>query len=182
MIDKTALLDVARRARMLALDFDGTLTDGSLHIHASGEVSKTVSYLDIVGVTRWRRLGHALCIISGDGTSPIPAHFATAFKIPRLFVGRMDKLDALSEAAAEFGRTLDQTIYMGDDVMDLPAMQAAALGATAPTAHPHVLDHADWISTRPAGAGAVRELVDLVLSAQGHDVTELRPRGRLPSR
>lgn len=178
MIDEAALLAVARRARMLALDFDGILTDGSLHLHAGGEISKTVCYLDIVGLTRWRRLGHALCVITGDGISPIPAQFTNAFKIPKLLTGRMDKLNALTEAASEFGIPLDQTIYMGDDVMDLPAMRAAALGATVPTAHPHVLDHADWVSARPAGNGAVRELTDLILTTQGHHVTELRPQKR----
>ena len=178
MIDDTTLLDVTRRARMLALDFDGVLTDGRLCLHAGGEISKAVSYLDIVGLTRWRRLGHALCVITGGNASPIPTHFANTFKIPKLLTGRMDKLEALTEVAGEFGVRLEQTIYMGDDVMDLPAMRAAALGATVPTAHPHVLTHADWVSTRPAGNGAVRELVDLVLTAQGHDITELRPRIR----
>lgn len=170
--------DIAQRlqsARLLALDFDGVLTDGRLYIHESGGVTKAVSYLDIVGVTRWRRLGHGLCIITGDGASTIPAHYADAFKVSKLYTGRLDKLDALHEAAEHFGIDLDQTIYMGDDVMDLPAMTAAAVGATVPTAHPHVRQHADWISTQSAGAGAARELIDLTLTIQGHDITELRP-------
>jgi 3-deoxy-D-manno-octulosonate 8-phosphate phosphatase (KDO 8-P phosphatase) len=160
---------------MLALDFDGVLTDGKLHLHSNGTVNKTVSYLDIVGLTRWRRLGHALCIISGDSLYDIAATFATTFKVPKLYLGRMDKADALCEAAEEFHVDLSNVIYMGDDVMDLPAMAASAVGGTVPTAHPEVLARADWVSTFPAGAGAVRELIDLTLTIQGHSVTELRP-------
>jgi 3-deoxy-D-manno-octulosonate 8-phosphate phosphatase (KDO 8-P phosphatase) len=92
----------------------------------------------------------------------------------------MDKLDALDEAASEHGTSLDHAIYIGDDVLDLPAMAAAGIGATVPTAHPHVRQHADWTSTQPAGAGAVRELIDLVLSAQGHPISEMRPQPEPP--
>lgn len=170
------LIERLRVAELLGLDFDGILTNGLLYVHESGQVSKAVSYLDIVGVTRWRRLGHGLCIISGDGESGIPEHYAKAFKVPKLYTGRQDKLDAFREAAEDYGIALEHAVYMGDDVMDIDAMVAAAVGATVPTAHPHVLEHADWISTQPAGAGAVRELIDLALAAQGHHVTELRPR------
>jgi 3-deoxy-D-manno-octulosonate 8-phosphate phosphatase (KDO 8-P phosphatase) len=181
MTAASTLADRLYRTRLLALDFDGVLTDGRLHLHESGDLTKAVSYLDIVGITRWRRLGHGLCIITGDSASTIPARYAEAFKVPTLYTGRMDKLDALHEAAEELRTSLDRVIYMGDDVMDLPAMTAAAVGATVPTAHPHVTAHADWISTQPAGAGSVRELVDLTLSVQGHNITDLRPRHPQPS-
>lgn len=178
MLSAIDLQQALASARLLALDFDGVLTPGELQIHSSGDFTKSVSYIDIVGITRWRRLGHGICIITGDSVSPIPQHFAKAFKVPRLLVGRMDKAEALGEVAAEFGVSMSQTLYMGDDVMDLPAMELAAVGATVPTAHPHVRMRADWESTFPAGCGAVRELVDLALGFQGYDVLDLRPHPR----
>jgi 3-deoxy-D-manno-octulosonate 8-phosphate phosphatase (KDO 8-P phosphatase) len=171
------LVERLRLVELLALDFDGVLTDGRLYIDGSGQFTKAVHYLDILGVVRWRRSGHRLCIISGDGTTGIADHYAAAFKVTKLYTGRTDKLEALNEAAAGFGMSLDKAIYMGDDIMDLAAITAAGVGATVPTAHPHLLDHADWTSTQPAGAGAVRELIDLTLSAQGHPVTDMRPSG-----
>jgi 3-deoxy-D-manno-octulosonate 8-phosphate phosphatase (KDO 8-P phosphatase) len=172
-------INIARTVRLLALDFDGVLTDGTVLFGSDGNISKSVSYHDIVGITRWRRLGRYVAIISGED-SPMLQHYASYYKIHRLYAPCKDKEVALWDAIRHFEIEPSQVVYMGDDVMDLCAMQLAGLSATVPTAHPTVFSQALWVSSRSSGRGAVRELVDFLLSAQGFDITDLGKRASQP--
>jgi 3-deoxy-D-manno-octulosonate 8-phosphate phosphatase (KDO 8-P phosphatase) len=109
----------------------------------------------------------AVAWISGRPSGATTAR-ATELKIPHLIQGRTDKLDALQELAAELDLGHDQIVYMGDDDIDAPAIQWAGIGATVPDAMPATLDTADYLTTRPAGRGAVREICEHILRAQGH--------------
>ena len=93
---------------------------------------------------------------------------ATELKIPHLIQGRSDKLDALQELAAELDLTHDQIVYMGDDDIDAPAIAWASIGVTVPDAMPAAHAAADYLTARPAGRGAVREICEHILAAQGH--------------
>lgn len=153
--------------KLFAMDVDGILTDGTVHISSDGTETKQFSILDGMGLVRLGRHGVATAWISGRASGATTIR-ATELKIPHLVQGRADKLDALQELAAELDIPHDQIVYMGDDDIDAPAILWAGVGVTVPDAMPAALDAADYLTTRPAGRGAVREVCEHILRAQGH--------------
>ncbi len=153
--------------RLFAMDVDGILTDGTVHISSDGSETKQFSILDGMGLVRLGRHGIATAWISGRASGATIAR-ATELKIPHLVQGRTDKLDALQELASELDINHEQIVYMGDDDIDAPAIQWAGIGATVPDAMPAAIAAADYLTTRHAGRGAVREVCEHILRAQGH--------------
>jgi len=152
--------------RLFAMDVDGILTDGRVGISAApDEEMKFFSVLDGLGLTRVLKSGVALAWISGR-QSGATSRRAGELKIPYLIQGRTDKLSALQELATQLALSPGQCVYMGDDDIDTPAIQWAGIGVTVPTAMPSPLAAAHYITTRPAGYGAVREICELILLAQ----------------
>jgi len=153
------------RIRLFAMDVDGILTDGTVQIHSDGTESKRFSILDGMGLKRLEKAGILTAWISGRGSGATSVR-AAELKIPHLVQGRTDKLTALQELAAQLNLTAADCVYMGDDDIDAPAMQWAAIGATVPDAMPSALAAADYVTQRPAGRGAVREICELILGAR----------------
>lgn len=153
--------------KLFAMDVDGILTDGTVHVCSDGTETKSFSILDGMGLVRLGKTGVATAWISGRASGATTVR-ATELKIPHLVQGRTDKLDALQELAAELELKPEQIVYMGDDDIDSPALTWAGIGVTVPTAMPIALDAADYLTTRPAGLGAVREVCEHILRAQGH--------------
>lgn len=153
--------------KLFAMDVDGILTDGTVHISSDGTESKQFSILDGMGLVRLRRHGIATAWISGRPSQSTIVR-ATELKIPHLVQGRTDKLDALQELAAELEIHHDHIVYMGDDDIDASAIQWAGIGVSVRDAMPAALEVADYVTTRPAGRGAVREVCEHILRAQGH--------------
>lgn len=164
-----ALIPSARWAsvRLFAMDVDGILTDGTVEIHSDGTESKRFSILDGMGLVRLRKHGIATAWISGRASGATSVR-AEELKIPHLVQGRVDKITALKELAAELKLSADQIIYMGDDDIDTAAIEWAGIGVTVPDAMPSPLTAADYVTRRPAGKGAVREVCEHILAAQGH--------------
>ena len=153
---------LAGRIRAVALDVDGTLTDGAIYWSESGEEIKRFHFLDIMGIARAQRLcGVSFALISGE-ESPLIHRFAAKLSIETVFTGCKAKGDALIEAAQRMNLEPGQFAFMGDDVNDLPALRLAGFKAAPMTAHPAVLEEAEFISDRPAGSGAVRSLIDFI--------------------
>jgi len=153
--------------KLFAMDVDGILTDGTVHIAADGTESKTFSILDGMGLVRLRKHGIATAWISGRPSGATTVR-ATELKIPHLVQGRTDKRIALEELASSLDLAPHQIVYMGDDDIDTPAIRWAGIGVTVPDAMPSALAAADYVTTRPAGKGAVREVCEQILAAQGH--------------
>lgn len=151
------------RIRLFAMDVDGILTDGTVTIHADGTESKTFSILDGLGLVRCRDAGIVLAWISGR-TSPVSIVRATQLKITHLIQGCTDKLAVLQELAGRLGLGAEAVCYMGDDDIDAPALAWAGIGATVPGAMPAALAAADYVTARPAGCGAVREVCEHILN------------------
>jgi len=150
----------AHAIKAVALDVDGTLTDGAIYWSVSGDELKRFHFLDIMGIARAQRLcGVRFALISGED-SPLVDRFAAKLEIATVVKGCKAKGEALVQVAKEFGLNVAEFAFMGDDVNDLPALQLAGFKAAPCTAHPAVLSAADFISSRPAGSGAVRCLVD----------------------
>lgn len=153
--------------KLFAMDVDGILTDGTVHISSDGTETKQFSILDGMGLVRLGRHGIATAWISGRASEATTVR-ATELKIPHLVQGRTDKLDALQELAAQLDIGHEQIVYMGDDDIDASAIQWAGIGATVPDAMPAALAAADYLTARHAGRGAVREVCEHILRAQGH--------------
>ena len=151
--------------RLFAMDVDGILTDGTVQISSDGSEAKSFSILDGLGLKRLEKAGIAVAWISGRASGATTAR-ATELKIPHLVQGRIDKLTALQELAAQLQLTAAQCAYMGDDDIDAPAIVWAGVGVSLPGAMPAALAAADYVTRRLAGHGAVREICDYLLAAR----------------
>lgn len=166
----------------IAFDVDGVLTDGRLLWTAStGEEIKSFHFSDIMGISLLRRLGLKLALISGEA-SPLVDRFAAKMHFHHVTKGTRDKAAALRDFTSRFNIALETTAYFGDDINDIFAMEIAGLTACPSNAATEVRDfvqsNSGFISTRPGGQGAVRELTDVLLTARnlrGRDVFLLRP-------
>jgi 3-deoxy-D-manno-octulosonate 8-phosphate phosphatase (KDO 8-P phosphatase) len=154
--------------RLFAMDVDGVLTDGRVHIHSDGTESKAFSILDGLGLVRLRQAGLELAWVSGR-ISGATAVRAAELKIPHLIQGRTDKLAALRELSNKLGLAAAQVCYMGDDDIDAPAIAWAGIGVAPATAMAPALAAADFVPNRAAGHGAVREVCEQILSTRGQE-------------
>ena len=150
------------------MDVDGVLTDGGFWWGANGEEWKRFSFVDVMGLSLARRAGFALALVSGED-SPLVDRYAEKMLIRHVVKGCRDKAGALRRLASETGIGLEEFCYMGDDINDIPAMQIAGVSFAPASAHELVLSHAQMVTRNSGGNGAVREMVDALLSAQGID-------------
>jgi len=158
--------------RAVAMDVDGVLTDGAIWWGPNGEEWKRFCYADIMGVSLARRAGFRLALISGEN-SPLVDRYAEKMHIVHVVKGCRDKAAALTEFAAATGLDLAEICFMGDDINDLPAMLLAGVSAAPANASRDVLEFVDFVAKRPGGNGAVRDLVEALLDAQGLAVQEV---------
>ncbi|TAN28222.1 MAG: phenylphosphate carboxylase subunit delta [Castellaniella sp.] len=161
-----AVCERARAVRMMVFDVDGVLTDGSLWYAEHGEAVKPFNALDGHGLRLLREQGIRVAWVSGRN-SAITARRAAELGISPVLQGIHDKITALEDLARDAGLTLQALGYMGDDIIDLPALQRVGFAASVPNAPLYVSQAAHWVATRPGGSGAVRECCDLILAAQG---------------
>ena len=157
--------DKARPIKLLALDVDGVLTDGKIYYGNNGEELKAFNIKDGLGIKLLQRAGVTVAIVTGR-RSAIVTRRAMELGISDVIQGREDKLAALEELCAQLGFTLAQCAYMGDDLPDLSAIEAAGLGLTVADGADPVRAAAQWCSTRTGGDGAVREACEFILQTK----------------
>ncbi|TAM87735.1 MAG: phenylphosphate carboxylase subunit delta [Candidimonas sp.] len=161
-----AILERLRAVRLMAFDVDGVLTDGSLWYGENGEMLKRFNALDGHGLRLLGESGIVVALVTGR-EGPIISRRAADLGISIVHQGIRHKSETLEALARESGYGLDRVGYMGDDIVDLPAMQRAGFAASVPGAPAYVSQAAHWVASRGGGAGAVRECCDLILAAQG---------------
>jgi 3-deoxy-D-manno-octulosonate 8-phosphate phosphatase (KDO 8-P phosphatase) len=159
-----AVLERARRIRLLVLDVDGVLTDGRLYLSAAGEELKVFHVRDGVGLVAVQRAGVTVAIISGRNSAAVTRR-AGELGIRHVRQGVSDKAVELQSLLGELGVSAAQTACVGDDTPDLPLLKAAGLAVAVADAHPALRPVAHWVTASPGGRGAVREVCDLLLSA-----------------
>ncbi|SDN20901.1 KdsC family phosphatase [Vreelandella arcis] len=167
MTPSADLLDRLRRVRLFALDVDGVLTDGRLYFQADGVEIKAFHTQDGHGLKLLKRAGISVALITGRD-SPMVSQRAAALGIPHVFQGCENKLTTLRGLCQQLGLDLPQVAYCGDDLPDLASIKRAGVGITVPNAPDYMHTHADWVTERLGGHGAVREICDTLLDAQGH--------------
>ncbi|MDX1506143.1 MAG: HAD hydrolase family protein [Spongiibacter sp.] len=160
------VIEKARHITLLAMDVDGVLTDGSLYFGNSGEEMKAFSILDGLGIKLLRDAGIRPALITGR-SSDLLARRAKELSIDIIYQGREDKATALEELRSDLKLDYSEIAYVGDDLPDLGAIRAAGLGITVANGHHFVARHADWQTRASGGKGAVREIAELILMAQG---------------
>lgn len=166
------LLERAARVRILVLDVDGVLTDGSLYFDNQGNEMKAFSTRDGLGMRYLADNGVELALITGRRSLIVESRAAN-LGIEHVYQGRNDKLEAFTELLGKTGLSPDQACYAGDDWIDIPVLDRAGLAITVADADEVVKQHVHWITRRAGGHGAVREICNLILAAQGLDRTVL---------
>jgi 3-deoxy-D-manno-octulosonate 8-phosphate phosphatase (KDO 8-P phosphatase) len=157
----------ARAVRLLLFDVDGVLTDGRILLHADGSESKQFHIRDGTGIVWARRVGLLTGVLSAR-TARATTERARQLGMPIVVQGADDKLKAYRELLAAHALTDEQVAFMGDDVLDLPVLGRVGLACAPADAVPDVRSRVHWVSQFGGGAGAVRELCELVLRVQGH--------------
>lgn len=158
-------MEKASRIRLMGFDIDGVMTDGHLYFGPEGDYCKAFFSRDGFGLKLLAKSGVKLAIITGRD-SPIVNRRAANLGIDLVLQGIEDKRAAMAGLLADAGLDFDQAGYMGDDLIDLPLLKACGFSATVPDGHELVKRHVCHVTQAPAGAGAVREVCELILRAQ----------------
>jgi 3-deoxy-D-manno-octulosonate 8-phosphate phosphatase (KDO 8-P phosphatase) len=160
------LADRLARVRLLVLDVDGVLTDGAITYTDAGDEVKRFHVRDGAGLKVWRQAGHRAAVISGR-TSKAVERRMRELQVSPVLLGRDDKAAALAELLAEVGATPAACCAVGDDLPDLPVLRACGVAVAVADACPEVRSAADRVTMLAGGQGAVREVVEWLLQAQG---------------
>lgn len=149
----------------LILDVDGVLTDGTIAFSDRGEESKRFNVRDGHGLKMLMRYGVEVMLLTGR-TSKAVEHRARDLGITAVFQGAKNKSDVLDEILESRGVNPAAIAYMGDDIVDVPVFNRVGFSITVPDAAEYVRRKADYVTALQGGAGAVREVCDMILKAQ----------------
>ena len=156
----------AAAIRLAIFDVDGVLTDGGLIFDEAGRENKVFHSRDGHGLKMLQGSGVELAVISGRRTEAV-THRMAGLGISHVYQGQQDKLPAFYELLDKLQIAPEHTAYVGDDVVDLPIMLRVGLAVAVHDAHALLVEHAHWRTQHAGGRGAVRDVCELILEAQG---------------
>jgi len=154
------------KIKLLALDVDGVLTNGALIINADGSESKFFNSLDGHGIRMWQRAGLKVALISGRASVPTERR-AEQLQIEYVFQDCHYKLPVVEQLAGQLGLLPEYIAFVGDDLTDMPVIRYVGFGVAVANAVDEVKQCADYVTTRPGGSGAVREVIEYILKNSG---------------
>ena len=166
MLPQNELHERARRIRLVSCDVDGVLTDGRIYVDDDGRETKAFSALDGVGIHMLDDAGIVVAWITGSG-APAVAHRARQLRVRHVIMNSSYKATAWHGLIDGLGIAPEACAHIGDDLPDIPVFTACGLAATVPHAPASVRVHAHYVTAREGGTGAVRELAEMILAAQG---------------
>ena len=166
LVISAEVLARAKKIKCMVFDVDGVMTDGSLGIGDDGQEFKNFNSLDGLGMKLLKASGVQMAIITGR-TSNVVKTRAESTGVAHFYQGVEDKLEAFQSLMEKMNLQANEMAFMGDDVVDAPAMIRCGLAITVPSGHRLIKPHAHYITTAPAGRGAVREVCEIVMQAQG---------------
>jgi len=147
-------------------DVDGVLTDGRVVLHGDGSESKQFHIRDGIVMVWAQRVGLKIGLLSAR-MSATTAERAAQLGITLVHQGVPSKIDAYDEIVSDIGLNDEEVAYMGDDIVDIAVLARVGLAAAPADAVPEVRERVHWLAPSPGGAGAARELLELILRAQG---------------
>lgn len=153
------------RVELLVLDVDGVMTDGRLHFDADGREAKVFHVRDGYGIKQLMALGVEVAVISGRDSTAVERR-TKELNIKHTSFGQDNKLSALQEIAGALDIALENTACVGDDLPDLPLLEAAGLAIAVADAEPSLIAIADWCTELAGGQGCVREICDRLVMAK----------------
>jgi 3-deoxy-D-manno-octulosonate 8-phosphate phosphatase (KDO 8-P phosphatase) len=157
----------AARIRLLLMDCDGVLTDGRITLLSDGDEEKSFHTRDGHGIVLLHRAGLRSGIISGR-TSTLVERRARELGMAFVKQGTWDKIKEFEEVLREAGAEEEEVAFIGDDVTDIPLMQRSELAVAVADASEETRMAAHYVTQLPGGFGAVREVCEIILKAQGH--------------
>ena len=160
------LKDKLLKIRLFVIDNDGVLTDGRIVYGDHGDELKFFDVQDGFGISLLKRLRYPVIIVSGK-KSRINIRRAKELGVDKLFQKATDKLKVYEKILKNYKAQPEEILYIGDDLIDLPILLRAGFAVSVPSAVPEVRQAAHYVTERSGGRGAVREVIDLLLKAQG---------------
>ena len=161
------MTDALKKIKCVAMDVDGVLTDGGIIIDSKGVETKNFDVQDGFGIVFLKKCGIKTAILSARKSGVI-AHRAKDLKIDKVYVGVFPKLSAYERMLKELKVLDEEVCFIGDDLADLGVMYRCGVSVAVANAVSEVKQIADYVTVRQGGRGAVREIVELILQAQGH--------------
>lgn len=152
--------------KLLVLDVDGVLTDGTVIINPDGSESKGFNVFDGHGIRMWKRAGLKVAFLSGRLSQPTKLR-AQQLGVDCCIQDCRDKLSALKKLLEELGIGAEETAFIGDDLMDLQAIRYVGFGAAVANAVDEIKQCADYVTNLPGGKGAAREVIEYILKSNG---------------
>ena len=169
-----SLEERAKRIKVAVFDVDGVLTNGGLMLGDDGLEYKIFHSQDGLGMKLLGNTGIRLAYITGRKSNVVIKR-AENTGVHIIYQGVDDKLEAFNDLLEKQGVSAEECLFMGDDVIDIPPMRRAGLGITVPHAMPLVKEYAHYTTERQAGFGAVREVCELLMKAQGTFDVQMAP-------
>lgn len=160
------ILARAKKIKVVIFDVDGVMTDGGLMIGDDGQEYKTFHSHDGLGMKMLKKTGVLMAIITGR-TSQVVKTRAETTGIKHYYQGVEDKLIAFNDLVEKLGIQPEEALFMGDDIVDIPPMSRCGLAVSVPAAPDSVKKRSHYVTTRQGGKGAVREVCEIVMHAQG---------------
>ena len=158
--------DKLKRTKLLLLDVDGVLTDGSIIYNDSGAETKVFDVKDGLGIKLLMKAGIQVGIVTGR-TSKNLYHRCNNLGISLIFDGVHEKTSVLELISKRTGLQAEDIAFIGDDLIDLPLLRKVGLSIAVADAHETVIENVDMVTSKKGGAGAVREVCEAILKAQG---------------
>lgn len=163
---KPSLRPKLKQIRLLLLDVDGVLTDGSIIYSDSGNETKRFNVKDGLGIRLLMESGIKVGIVTGRDSKAL-MYRCKNLGISAIYTAVRDKAGMLDRIIEAVGGATETTAYMGDDLPDIALMDRVGLSIAVADAHEYVRRHADWVTAAKGGCGAVREVCEMLLQAQG---------------
>ncbi|MFM9834600.1 MAG: KdsC family phosphatase [Methylophilaceae bacterium] len=169
-----AVLGRAKQIKVVIFDVDGIMTDGGLTIGDDGQEYKTFNSQDGLGMKLLRQSGVQMAIITGR-SSKVVTQRAESTGVVHFYQGVDDKLVAFNDLVKKMNIQPEQAAFMGDDIVDVPPMLRCGLAITVPNSPDSVKQRAHYVTQKQAGHGAVREVCEMIMQAQGTLEAQLAP-------
>lgn len=160
------VMEKAKSIQVMIFDVDGVFTDGTLYLTDSSEEIKAFNSRDGHGIKMLRASGVELAIISARESRCVKLR-AENLNISLLYQGEKNKLKAFESLVTKLGLDMSSCAYIGDDLIDLPVMACCGLSICVPSAPALVKKHAHYVTNSEGGHGAVREVCEMIMLAQG---------------